>query len=186
MKNATFITVLPAFYSKSGIINAYCSMNGTASSVVKIIPYISKVALTLNPKTFKVGTPFNVTCAVTVLPPGVDYNVTFQRGGSVFGSWSRPKIPGAWTWKNGTAISGASIVANKPPLPFSVLVSPQKKDAAGRYLCSAVVRVGDLGKSITYKSNSVSNGGVASLISPISTAIFALFAIFAAVKNVNF
>lgn len=156
-------------------------MNGTASFVVKTIPYISKVVLTLTPKAFKVGTPFNVTCAVTVLPPGVAYNVTFQRGGSVFGSWTRPKIPGSWAWTNGTAISGASVIANKPPLPFSVLVNPQKKDVAGRYLCSAIVRVGDLGKSITYKSNSLSNGGVAGLISPISTTIFALFAIFVAV-----
>lgn len=122
-----------------------------------------------------------MTCAVNVLPPGVAYNVTFQQESKTFGSWTRPKIPGAWAWQNVSAIAGATVVADKLPLPFSVMVKPTKKEAAGRYRCSAIVSVGtNIGGTETFFSTSVNNGGVAGFISSLSTTIVALLATFLA------
>lgn len=176
MLNATSITLSPAFYSKTGITTASCSVNGTASSAIGPIPYVTKPLLSLNPKAFKVGVPFNVTCTVLVFPASVTHNVTFQRDGKAFGLWTRPKATGAWAWQNVSAISGASVTASKPPLPFSVMVNSTKKDAAGRYSCSVDGAVGLLGVKFNFNSNTVSNGGLSGLVPPFFTFIFALVA----------
>ncbi|KAH9401634.1 hypothetical protein TYRP_017032 [Tyrophagus putrescentiae] len=176
--NATAITLSAAFIGKMGIKNAYCTMNGTSSFVFEAIPYISKISFRLTPKAFKVGTPFNVSCSMTVLPSSLAYNVTFQRNSKDFGMWIKDKKTGSWTWANGTAISGGSVApgVTPPPPPFSVMVNSTKKDVAGRYRCTAVLPVGLVGKTATFTSDSLSNGSAGvSTFTALVTALMASF-----------
>ena len=153
-------------------------MNASTSTPPFTIPYISKISFSLTPKAFKVGTPFNVSCSMTVLPSSLAYNVTFQRNSKDFGMWIKDKKTGSWTWANGTAISGGSVAPGvKPPPPtFSVMVNSTKKDVAGRYRCTAVLPVGVVGKTATFTSDSLSNGSAGvSTLTALVTALVASF-----------
>lgn len=149
---------------------------------MQTIPYVSKITLSLTPETFSVSIPFNVTCTVSVIPSRVAHNVTFQRNEKVFGVWTRQNVSGLWAWQNVSAIAGATVVADKLPLPFSVVVKPQTKEAAGQYRCSAEVSVG-INATQTFSSISVNNyynGSVDGCFFSLSTAIVALLATFLA------
>lgn len=135
--NGTALSLSQNYTSVVGVNKAYCTVDEKSSNKIETIPYISKPRLTINPEKFQIGKNFTVTCSVKVFPISTEYSVTFNKEGKAFSDWSRPQ--GKWEWKNESAIAGGLVFAGHQPLPFSTIVTPKGREAAGKWTCSVTL-----------------------------------------------